>query len=377
VSWFHSAVFSISFALAGIAASASGAAADDLAAYRVTDPDASFFALERPRRDPAPLGQSAADCPEDSLARPIDYFVTMPAFYRDREGWRRASAPFFAFEAQATGFAVDYVRSGDPNSAGCLLDLLYSWAERDALMAYDTEGNHGQAWFAVQWTATSAGLAYSIVRAEPALQARRKRAVEDWLAAVVAKQTGYPGTPVTCCNNHRYWRGLEAAIAGVVTGNDRLFRYGIRAYRAALESMNPDGSLPREMARGGRALHYQNFAVLPLVFIAEIAARQGYDLYGLAVDGRHIHLAVEFLLRAMDDPARLRRYTAEPQDLAFIERRQELNWLEPYHRRFPGPATARWLDRLRPLTHNWTGGPSSLYFAGFGAAGEPAQLAGE
>ena len=100
-------------------------------------------------------------CPEDTLARPVDYFVTMPAFYRDPEGWRRASAPFFAFEAQATGFAAEYVRSGDPAHARCLLDLLFSWAERDALLAYDTEGNHGQAWFAVQWSAASAGEANS------------------------------------------------------------------------------------------------------------------------------------------------------------------------------------------------------------------------
>ena len=364
-------------ALAGFAASTGRGAADDLATYRVTDPNASFFALELPRDPALANGRTVRACPEDTLARPVDYFVTMPAFYRDPEGWRRASAPFFAFEAQATGFAADYVRSGDPAHARCLLDLLFSWAERDALLAYDTEGNHGQAWFAVQWSAASAGLAYSIVRAEPTLSARRKRAVEDWLSAVVAKQTGYPGTEVTCCNNHRSWRGLGAAIAGVVAGDDRLFRYGVDAYRAALASMNPDGSLPQEMARGGRALHYQNFAVLPLVFIAEIAARQGYDLYGLEVGGRHIHLAVDFLLRAMDDPAGLRRYTAEKQDLAFIDRREELNWLEPYHQRFPGPETARWLNRLRPLAHNWTGGPGSLYFAGFGAAGVAEQLASE
>jgi poly(beta-D-mannuronate) lyase len=134
--------------------------------------------------------------------------------------------------------------------------------------------------------------------------------------------------------------------------------------------MNPDGSLPHEMARGARALHYQNFAILPLVFIAEIAARQGYDLYGLAVDGRDIHLAVGFLLRALEDGSVVRRYTDEQQDLGFIERRAELNWLEPYNRRFPGPATARWLARLRPLAHNWTGGPGTLYFAGLETARE-------
>ncbi len=376
MSWFHSAVLFISLALAGLAASGDRAVADDLAAYRVADPNASFFAVDHRHNGSWPASQTAGlaaplpanRCPEEPLARPIDYFVTIPAFYQDREGWREASAPFFAFEAQVTGFAANYVLTGEPVHAHCLLNLLASWADRGALLAFDYEGNHGQAWYAIQWATATAGLAYSIVRAEPSLSDGQRREVEDWLAAVVTKQIGHPGNPLSCCNNHHYWRGLQAAIVGVVAGDDRLFQYGIRAYRAALTSMNPDGSLPHEMDRGKRALHYQNFAILPLVFIAEIAARQGYDLYGVEIDGRDIHLAVGFLLRAIEDPAVLSRYTSEQQDVRFIDRREELNWLEPYHRRFPGSETAPWLTRLRPLSHNWTGGPSTLYFADLRAA---------
>jgi poly(beta-D-mannuronate) lyase len=337
--------------------------ADDLSAYRVTDPDASFFAVGQKRSAVTPASQTVRPCPRESLARPIDHFVTIPAFYQDQAGWRRASQPFFAFEAQATGFAEAYVRTGAPVHARCLVALLSFWAERQALLAFDYHGNHGQAWYAIQWSAASAGLAYSIVRAEPSLSDRRQRVVEDWLVAVASKQIGYPGNAISCCNNHRAWRGLQAAIVGVVAGHNRLFQYGVGAYRAALAAMNPDGSLVHEMERGKRALHYQNFALLPLVFIAEIAARQGYDLYGMKVDGRDLHLAVGFLLRALDDPAALRPYSDADQDVGFIERRDELNWLEPYHRRFPGAETARWLARLRPLAHNWTGGPATLHFS--------------
>ena len=386
MTWVRLSVVFVTLALAGLGGLREPTAADDLTAYRVTDPNASFIPLDRHRGRPAPA--SADGCSRDSLARPIDYFVIIPAFYQDRAGWRRASKPFFAFEAQATGFAADYVRTGSAAYAHCLLALLSSWAERHALLAFDYEGNHGQAWYAIQWSAATAGLAYSIVRSEPSLTDDRRREVEDWLAAVATHQIAYPGNPISCCNNHLYWRGLEAAIVGVVTRNDRLFQFGIHAYTAALRSMNADGSLPLEMERGRRALHYQNFAVLPLVFIAEIAARQGYDLYGLSVDGRDLHLAVHFLLSAMDDPALLRRYTSDEQDLSFIDRRDELNWLEPYHRRFPGPETAKWLARLRPLAHAWTGGPGTLYFAGLDADGDagrkqallatsPRQAAGE
>ena len=352
-----------------------GALSGDLAMYHVTNSNASFFGVDH--RHSATSIPSATVCPSESLAEPADYLITIPAFYQDPEGWRRASKPLFAFEAQATGFAADYVRTGNSAYAQCLVGLLSRWAERHALLAFDYKDNHGQAWYAIQWTATTAGLAYSIVRGERSLSDQERRTVEAWLAAVVTKQISYPGDTVSCCNNHLYWRGLEATVAGVVTGDDQLFQFGIRAYTSALESMHPDGSLPHEMARGKLALHYQNFAILPLVFIAEIAARQGYDLYELEVDGHDIHLAIGFLLRALEDPATLRRYTAEKQDLAFIDRGEELNWLEPYHRRFPHLETARWLARLRPLAHNWTGGPSTLYFAGLASAGNstPALLA--
>lgn len=384
MTWVRLAVLFLTVALAGfggvcglggLGGAPGRARADDVTAYRVTDPNASFFAPGAERRGAAPAHRIRAaerPCPRDELAEPVDGVVRVPAFYRDPEGWRRASRPLFAFEAQATGFAADYAKSGDPAYARCLVELLGQWAARGALLAFDYDGNQGQAWYAVQWSAASAGLAYSVVRAAPSLADADKRAVEAWLAAVATHQTGYPGTSVTCCNNHLYWRGLEAAIAGVVADDDRLFQYGIRAFLAALEAMRPDGSLPHETARGARALHYQNFAVLPLVFLAEVAARQGYDLYGLAIEGRDLHLAVRFVLRALDDPAALRRYTAEAQDLGFIERRAELNWLEPYHRRFPSAGTARWLARLRPLSHAWTGGPATLYFARSGTVGDTA-----
>ncbi|MGH6912099.1 MAG: alginate lyase family protein, partial [Geminicoccales bacterium] len=165
-----------------------------------------------------------------------------------------------------------------------------------------------------------------------------------------------------CCNNHLYWRGLQAAIVGVVAEDDALFQYGVRAYRSALRDMNDDGSFRLEMARGRRAIHYQNFALLPLIYIAEVASRQGYDLYGATVDGKSIHHAVGFLLSALEDPTLVRRYTDAEQDLGFVRKGMELNWLEPYQRRFPTPRIARLLAQVRPVAHRWSGGPSTLYF---------------
>ena len=56
-----------------------------------------------------------------------------------------------------------------------------------------------------------------------------------------------------------------------------------------------------ETARGSRALSYQRHAIASLVAIAEMAASQGYDLYGMeGEDGQSIHRAIEFLLDGID-----------------------------------------------------------------------------
>jgi poly(beta-D-mannuronate) lyase len=173
---------------------------------------------------------------------------------------------------------------------------------------------------------------------------------------------------------------------GALTGDDRAFQEGIDAYRRALADMRPDGSLPLETRRGARALWYQRHALASLVTIAEMAAVQGQDLYGLEVDGRTIHTAVRFLLDAVDDPRRVWRYAAanerpgpegDPrrQDLGFLARRGHgrhyMAWAEMYLARFPDrPESRRLLALLaradpsfRPMIDDYSGGDATCFFA--------------
>ncbi|MGH6915376.1 MAG: alginate lyase family protein, partial [Geminicoccales bacterium] len=237
--------------LASLCAPAGARAADlPLAAFQVRAPDASYFDVEeRMRRLGRPASGRDADasrdraiCAPPARIDPIDYYVVMPSFYDDRAGWERANAPFLAFENGVTALAADYVRTGNPCHAHALAKVLRSWAERGALLKFDYLGNSKQAWYAIAWAAASSGMAYSVVRAEPSLDERDKRVIEAWLARVARKQVSHKGGPTSCCNNHLYWRGLQAAIVGVVAEDDALFQYGVRAYRSALRDMNDDGS---------------------------------------------------------------------------------------------------------------------------------------
>jgi poly(beta-D-mannuronate) lyase len=343
----------------------------------VTDPTASYLdvhdrtRLLKATQDPvlrlAAQKFKADNCLEQPTPKPVDRYLSMPAFYVDRKGWEAANEPLRAFETRVTDLAALYVQSGDTTNARCLLRVLDDWAAKDSLISFDYQGNQGQAWYAVEWTASCAGLAYSIIKGAPDLDAGQQARVEAWLKRVAKNQISYPGGPTSCCNNHAYWRGLHASIIGVINNDNDLYRYGIEQFLSALDSMSKDGSLPLEMARGERALHYQTFAILPLVYIAEIASRQGHNLYDLKVKGKDLHLAIRFLMRAMHDPDLVKQRTYAKQDMSFMEGCGQtiLNWMEPYFRRFKVQEVGEFLQKRRatcPLYENWSGGPSTLYF---------------
>ena len=124
--------------------------------------------------------------------------------------------------------------------------------------------------------------------------------------------------------------------------------------------MNKDGSFPYEMDRGKRALHYQNFAVLPLVYIAEIASRQGYNLYDLRINGKDLHLAINFLMKGINNIEIIKKKTGYDQDTSFVYKM--LNWMEPYFQRFRNEGIETLLEQCRPIYHRWSGGNSTLYF---------------
>jgi poly(beta-D-mannuronate) lyase len=139
--------------------------------------------------------------------------------------------------------------------------------------------------------------------------------------------------------------------------------------------MRADGSLPLETSRGARALWYQRHAIALLVYMAELARAQGYDLYGADVEGRKLARAVDFLLTEATEPRRLTAYATERQDLGFLETRPSgrnlMAWLEAWHRRSPPGALATGdlvptqLAR-RPLVDEVSGGNLTCFFAKVG-----------
>ncbi|MSP41005.1 MAG: hypothetical protein EXR70_21150 [Deltaproteobacteria bacterium] len=337
--------------------------------FKISDPNASYFDREgrfnllRSTQYSTLLSamRSPRSCEKTATPEPIGFLV-IPMFYENPDGYATATAPLQRFEAFVTDMAEFYLVTRDATYARCVASVLEAWAGKDSLLFFDYSNRGRQAWYNAVWTTVSAGLAYSIIRDDASIRNETRRTIDGWLNKAAKKHISLSGGQGDCCNNHAYWRGLEAAISGVVSNDRELFLFAINTYRHALTSMNRDGSFPLEMDRSERALHYQNFALLPLVYTAEIANRQGIDLYSLTIDGKSLHTAIAFLLKALDDPDVVKKYTNKNQDLSFAGTRLDFNWMEPYAARFPNQRIESVLTTKRPLSHRYGGGNSTLYF---------------
>jgi poly(beta-D-mannuronate) lyase len=348
-------------------------AALDLSDYVVTDPRAGYFDVAARRAfldassDPILLAQMAelgheVAC-EQKLALPVvKDELRLPGFYDAPEAWSAAIEPLFAFEDAVSGLAGRYVATGDDDFASCLLDLLGQWAAADALMRFHHTPDDLQAWFNIEDMLFAAGLAYSVVRDRLPDRAADQRHIEDWLVRAARHHLSIEGGPSSCCNNHLYRRALYATIIGVVAADDGLFQVGVGALLSALHEITARGALPRETERGERAAHYQNYALLYLVPIAQIIGRQGYPAFDLRVDGRSLHDAVGFAIDVLGNPARLGDLAPHQQDLSFLNDPQYFAWMEIWLSRFDAPRLERFVAPRRPIYNRSAGGYVTLYF---------------
>ncbi|MDC0131137.1 heparin lyase I family protein, partial [Planktomarina temperata] len=81
----------------------------------------------------------------------------------------------------------------------------------------------------------------------------------------------------------------------------------------AIHDMRPDGSFPTDSARSGMGLHYSSIATGHLVMMsALIYSNTQQDLFSYTVDGRSIHDAVNFIVKAIKQPVITNKLYALP-----------------------------------------------------------------
>ena len=186
-----------------------------------------------------------------------------------KEENQRSIEPIESFLHQVTQMAS----SPDSQSRNCVVTWLAAWADASALLG---SASGEQAYYERKWTLAGLSLGYARVRMQTPRD--RRAAIEGWLRqlahAVIHHSEAHRGER----NNHFYWEGLAVAAAGAATQDPDAIEWGDRVFDYAMDQIEPDGSLPNEMKRAGRALHYHLYAAEPLAMLSSILDRDSPKL---------------------------------------------------------------------------------------------------
>lgn len=275
------------------------------------------------------------------------------------DAYERKTANMRSYENNLLRMSNDYLRTGSEKKAACVLDWLYEWAEEDALL-----GKTNDMGVAIrQWTLASVASAYAQIQ-KASLNFKKRSAVESWLKEIAdAVISDYPENAKQGrkLNNHLYWAAWAVTITGVALNNHALYDWGIGRVRFAIsEQLQDDGTLPLEMARGKKALHYHLFAAVPLIMVAETGARNGDDLYETR-EGI-LHRFIHRILEGLQNPYYFEDSAGETQSNLGEIHHGHLVWMEAYHYRFPSPPMAKILDNYRPIFLRRTGGDMTFLY---------------
>jgi poly(beta-D-mannuronate) lyase len=298
--------------------------------------------------------------------------MTFHGFYRKGTGssvvdhdamrrYRAARQPIDDFERHVIKHSDEYVatRPANPEIAACVLTWLYRWAGAGAYLGETSR----QGGFVRKWSLGTISLTYLKIRNAKGLDPARKKTVEDWIGkwtAVVHDDYATHLHRSSRNNNHAYWAAWSVGLAAVVLDNRKLFDWMVGRYHIALRQIEPDGTLPLELKRGSKALHYHVFSVQALVLIAELGTRNGFDLYSAQNDA--LKRFMKRTVAGLANPALFADKTGKKQSWVGKLNGGKLAWMEPYYARFRDPLLLTWIKRYRPMKNRRAGGNATLLY---------------
>ncbi len=284
-------------------------------------------------------------------------FLEPPDFDRNRSGWYRRIRPLYYYLDMLVALSDEYVlvQPASGRIAACVLDWLHAWGSKGAMVHGDPKNHAGKV--ERRWFSGTIAWVWLKIRDHDGLDPAKTKRVLQWIGNLSSRSLNTHAE----YNNHAYWEGLTAMLNGVVLNQKVLFDFGVGRYRLAMAQMQAGGKLPREMKRGWRSLDYHNFALEPLVLMAEIAEANGVDLYGMEIDGNDIHDLVGFVLDGIEDVETHMQYSKYRQLMCFVCS-AALDWMEPYYARFENPRMVKFLKWRRPFINRRVGGDQTLAY---------------
>ena len=306
-----------------------------------------------PYKCPAPVHLSP-DLTTDGFYSDGKSSIIDPARWK---AYQESSGPIKNLGTQAVDAADTYRSTGSRDAAECALKLLETAATDRVLTG---KMSSRQAHYVQGWVIGALAIAYLKVRGSGFVSAGENATLTAWMTAV-AKQTmdfydaakAKPGGENQ--NNHLYWAGVEAAAIAIAANDRQLFDWAVATYRNGIAQITPEGTLPLEMRRGQRALHYHLYAIAPLVYLAELGEDNGIDLF--AEDNYALKRLVNRAIAGLNGNGYFDNKSGIKQDTpSGPPTAEEISWAKIYVKTFPEPAIESLLAKASSLSYMYLGG---------------------
>lgn len=279
-----------------------------------------------------------------------------------KAAYDEVKAQYLQVTHDAEEAADHFQQTGSTQAAACVMKVLEVQAQANAMTG---SMSTNQANYMQGWTMGALAITYLKVRtAGPvALGATPEQtaAVQAWMKKVGQQVKDYfqarrEKRTTDGQNNHLYWAGFTAMAVGVAVNDRALYDWGVGTYEDGVRLITPDGTLPLEIARGQRALHYHLFALAPLVTMAEIGEANGQDLY--SYDHSALHLLVSRSMAGLADNRFFAEKAGAVQDTPEKGgiKSDDVIWVTPYVRRFPDPRISSLLQQGGGKPYDYLGG---------------------
>jgi poly(beta-D-mannuronate) lyase len=269
-----------------------------------------------------------------------------------QEAYRKSSDSVKAVGMAIVKAADDYRASGSRQAAQCAIGRVLTMAQDKSLSG---KMSSSQAYYVQGWVVGAIAVAYLKVRETKGATLAQNESIAKWLQSVGEQSKGYfDAQKKIHGNNHLYWAGVELAAIGVAADHRGDFDWAMETYDNGVDQIEPDGTLPLEMARGSKALHYHLYALAPLVLLAEFGEANGLDLYAHAHGS--LHLLVNASVNGLRDPALFEKATGVKQEVPTVASGDQIGWAPPYARRFPNAELTRLIHAAPDLSVYYLGG---------------------
>jgi poly(beta-D-mannuronate) lyase len=273
-----------------------------------------------------------------------------------QEAYNKSSGQVKAVGLAIVKAADAYRTSGSRQAAACALIRIATLAKDKSLIG---KMSSAQAYYVQGWVVGAVAIAYLKVRGASNATPDETESIVKWLQSVGEQSKAYYGARKTAGggdsqNNHLYWAGVELAAIGIAANDRNDLSWAIATYDNGVNQIRPNGTLPLEMARGSKALHYHLYALAPLVLLAEFGEANGLDLYARANGA--LHRLVDTSVAGLRDPTLFERATGVKQEVPRVVSGDQIGWAPPYVRRFPNPELTRLIKAAPSLSVYYLGG---------------------